>query len=252
MEVKKGCLYLVGTPIGNLSDITERAVFTLENADFIAAEDTRVTGLLLSKICGVKKPLTSFHEFNASQKGKEITEKLTQGESCALVTDAGMPCISDPGESLVRLCYESGIPVYVVPGASAVTAALAVSGLDTGRFVFEGFLPSGKKQRSVLLDSLKDERRTLVFYESPHRLRATLSDLHAILGDRQIAVCRELTKLYEQVLRGALSEIIAVCGEKEPRGEYVLVVSGASPPPKRQKVNKYENFSKIKESNHDE
>ncbi|MCL1824280.1 MAG: 16S rRNA (cytidine(1402)-2'-O)-methyltransferase [Oscillospiraceae bacterium] len=224
MEVKQGCLYVVGTPIGNLSDISERAVETLKNVDFIAAEDTRVSGILLSRL-GLKKKFTSCHAHNIVSKSGEIIKRLKSGDSCAVVTDAGMPCISDPGEFLVRLCGENDIPVYVVPGACALTAALAVSGLDTRRFSFEGFLSVVKKQRTTHLESLKNSPYTLIFYEAPHKLRNTLADLRTFLGDRRIAVCRELTKLYEEVLRGRISDMIALYEEKSPKGEYVLVVA---------------------------
>jgi len=239
MEIKQGCLYVVATPIGNLSDISKRAIHTLQGVDFIAAEDTRNTGLLLSKL-DIKAKQTSYHEHNARQKGEEIVRRLRGGESCAIVTDAGMPCISDPGEDLVRLCYENDVAVYVVPGACALTAAVSVSGLCTRRFCFEGFLPL--KKRKAYLDSLKDAPHTLVFYEAPHKLRTTLSDLMEHLGNRNVAVCRELTKLYEEVQRGRLSDMIALYEEKNPKGEYVLVVEGAPKPPPKIKTNKYANL----------
>ncbi|MCL1903199.1 MAG: 16S rRNA (cytidine(1402)-2'-O)-methyltransferase [Oscillospiraceae bacterium] len=226
MEVKKGCLYIVGTPIGNISDISERAVYTLKNVDFIAAEDTRNSGQLLSRL-GIKNKFTSYHEHNTASKNDDIVKRIKGGDACAIVTDAGMPCISDPGESLVRLCGENDISVFVVPGACALTAALAVSGLDTRRFCFEGFLSTVKKQRTNHLNSLKKSQYTLIFYEAPHKLKNTLNDLLSFLGDRRIAVCRELTKLYEEVLRGKISDIITVYEEKQPKGEYVLVVEGA-------------------------
>jgi 16S rRNA (cytidine1402-2'-O)-methyltransferase len=250
MEIKQGCLYVVGTPIGNLSDISRRAAHVLEKVDFIAAEDTRNTGLLLSKL-SIKNKQTAYHEHNASVKGEEIVKRLIAGESCALVCDAGMPCISDPGEGLVRLCYENELPVYAVPGACAVTSALAVSGMESGRFTFEGFLSVSKKQRKAHLDSLRELPHTLIFYEAPHKLKTTLCDLLEHLGDRQIAVCRELTKLYEEVERGVISEILNAYESKSPRGEYVLVVRGAPKPPKRIKVNKYEKYSNLKEVTHD-
>ena len=238
MEVKQGALYVVGTPIGNLSDMSERGIHTLESVDFIAAEDTRVTGNLLSKL-NIKNKMISCREHNIVSKSIEIVERLKSGESCALVTDAGMPCISDPGEVLVRTCAENGIPVYVIPGACALTSALAVSGLDCSRFSFEGFISVNKKQRTKHLTSLKDSRYTLIFYEAPHKLRRTLADLLDVLGDRRIALCRELTKLYEEVLRGNISQMIELYEEKSPKGEYVLVVEGMPPPPKKPKINKY-------------
>jgi len=248
MEVKSGCLYVVGTPIGNLSDISERAVHTLKNVNFIAAEDTRVTGLLLMKL-NLKKPMTSYHEHNVNAKNSQIIGRLEKGESCAIVTDAGMPCISDPGEELVRLCCDNNIPVYVVPGACALTAALAVSGLSASRFTFEGFLPVSK--RTARLDSLKELPHTLIFYEAPHKLKKTLTDLLTHLGDRKIALCRELTKLYEEVERGTVSDILEIYAEKAPRGEYVIVIEGAPKPPKRIKVNKYANHTNKKEVGHE-
>ena len=245
MEIKSGCLYVVATPIGNLGDISKRAEYTLENVDFIAAEDTRVTGLLLSKL-EIKSKLTSHHEHNTVKKSEEIIERLQKGESCAIVTDAGMPCISDPGERLVKLCYDNAVPVYVVPGACALTAALAISGLDTSRFCFEGFLSVTKKQRVAALSALKEMPHTLIFYEAPHKLKTTLADLLLHLGDRKIALCRELTKVYEEVLRGSVSDMIQYYEEKSPKGEYVIVVEGAEKPLKIPKVNKYEKYSKIK------
>jgi 16S rRNA (cytidine1402-2'-O)-methyltransferase len=244
MEIKPGCLYIVGTPIGNLGDITARAVHVLKNVDFIAAEDTRVTGNLLSKT-GIKNKLISHREHNTIQKSGEIIERLLSGEACAVVTDAGMPCISDPGERLVRECYENKVPVYVVPGPCALTAALAASGLDCSRFNFEGFLSVTKKQRVNHLTSLRETTNTLIFYEAPHKLRATLSDLLAYFGDRKIAVCRELTKLYEEVLRGNISDIIAIYEQRNPKGEYVLVIEGAAKPEKLPRVNKYAQHSRV-------
>jgi 16S rRNA (cytidine1402-2'-O)-methyltransferase len=232
--VKANSLYVVGTPIGNLGDISERAIAVLGSVDFIAAEDTRNSGVLLARL-GIKAKLTSYHEHNIAAKTGEIVARLQAGESAAIITDAGMPCISDPGEVLVNECRESGAEVYAVPGPCAVTAALAVSGLPTARYLFEGFLPPNK--RAARLEALKDLPHTLVFYESPHRLKKTLSDLLAAFGDRRAALCRELTKLYEEVLRGTLAELAAA--DKTPRGEYVIVVSGAPKPPKRTKINKY-------------
>ena len=224
-----GILYLVATPIGNLGDFSPRAVETLQNADFIAAEDTRVSVKLLNHF-DVKKPLVSYHEHNRAAAGQAILTRLLSGETCALVTDAGMPAISDPGEELVRLCAENGITVQVIPGCCAAVCALAVSGLPTGRFTFEGFLPSGKKERREQLQELSGETRTMIFHEAPHRLRATLCDMAELLGgDRRIALCRELTKLHEETVRTTLSAAADYYAANEPRGEYVLVVAGAAP-----------------------
>ena len=224
-----GTLYLVATPIGNLGDFSPRAVATLESVDFIAAEDTRVSVKLLNHF-GVKKPLVSYHEHNRAAAGQAIVARLLSGESCALVTDAGTPAISDPGEDLVRLCGQQGVTVQAVPGCCAAVCALAVSGLPTGRFTFEGFLPSGKKERREQLQELTGETRTMVFHEAPHRLRATLSDMAELLGgDRAVALCRELTKLHEETVRATLSDAVSLYAEQEPRGEYVLVVAGRQP-----------------------
>ena len=223
-----GTLYLVATPIGNLGDFTPRAAETLENVDFIAAEDTRVSVKLLNHF-GIKKPLVSYHEHNRAAAGQAILARLLAGESCALVTDAGTPAISDPGEDLVRLCGENGVTVEAIPGCCAAICALAVSGLPTGRFTFEGFLSANKKERRTALLKLKCEERTMVFHEAPHKLRATLADMAEILGDRPAALCRELTKLHEETLRTTLLQAAELYREKEPRGEYVLVVAGAQP-----------------------
>lgn len=219
-------LYIVGTPIGNLSDFSARAVETLNNVDFIAAEDTRVSLKLLTYF-GIQKPLISYHEHNLRERGEYILSRIENGESCAIVTDAGMPCISDPGEDLVRLCAERGIEMKVVPSPTAAMSALAISGLSTSRFSFEGFLSVTKKQRQAHLDEIKNFRRTLIFYEAPHKLIYTLEDLLTNLGDRRIALCRELTKIHEEVLRGKISEMLEYYKEKSPKGEYVLVVEGA-------------------------
>ena len=223
-----GTLYLVATPIGNLGDFSPRGVETLERADFIAAEDTRVSMKLLNHF-GIKKPMVSYHEHNRASAGQTILTRLLAGETCALVTDAGTPAISDPGEDLVRLCGENNIAVEAIPGCCAAICALAVSGLPTGRFTFEGFLPANKKERRTALLRLQGEERTMVFHEAPHKLRATLSDMAEILGDRPVALCRELTKLHEETLRTTLSAAVALYAEREPRGEYVLVVAGARP-----------------------
>lgn len=221
-----GTLYLIATPIGNLGDLSPRAAATLEAADFIAAEDTRVTMKLLSHL-GLKKPMVSYHEHNKAGAGPAILSRLLAGESCALATDAGTPAISDPGEDLVRLCGENGVPVQAIPGCCALISALAVSGLPTGRFVFEGFLPVNRSERRERLRRLLEEDRTLLFYEAPHRLRTTLDDLLEAFGDRPAVLCRELTKLHETVMRTTLAQAVEWYREQEPRGEYVLVIAGA-------------------------
>lgn len=228
MKMMAGTLYLVATPIGNLGDFSPRGVETLQTADFIAAEDTRVSVKLLNHF-GIKKPLVSYHEHNRAAAGQAILARLLAGESCALVTDAGTPAISDPGEDLVRLCGENGVTVEAIPGCCAAICALAVSGLPTGRFTFEGFLSANKKERRTALLKLKCEERTMVFHEAPHKLRATLADMAEILGDRPAALCRELTKLHEETLRTTLLQAAELYREKEPQGEYVLVVAGAQP-----------------------
>ncbi len=228
-KIRGGTLYLVATPIGNLSDLSERALKTLSEVDFVAAEDTRNSMRLLTHF-GISKPMVSYHEHNRRERGAEIAERLLRGESCALVTDAGTPAISDPGEDLVALCVERGIPVTSLPGACAMIVALTLSGLPTARFCFEGFLPVSKKERRERLDALAGETRTFLLHEAPHKLRATLADLARTLGgERRIALCRELTKLNEEVLRMTLSEATAYYVEKEPRGEYVLVIEGGGP-----------------------
>lgn len=225
--VIKGTLYIVGTPIGNLGDISGRAVKVLSEVDFVAAEDTRISGNLLSHL-GIKKPLVNYFEHNKKSKGEEILTRLKAGEACALVTDAGMPAISDPGEDLVALCAENSVPVCVIPGPCAAVSALAVSGLPTRRFVFEGFLPVPAGERKKILDEIKSEKRTLIIYEAPHRLKKTLGDLFSALGDRKISLCRELTKINEEVIRTTLSSAEKSYDEKEPRGEYVLIIDGAT------------------------
>lgn len=229
MVITRPALYVVGTPIGNLSDLSPRAVEILREADFIAAEDTRVTRALLTSQ-GIKNQLISYRGHIQRERGAEIIARLKSGECCALVSDAGMPAISDPGEDLVRLCAEEGIPVHSVPGPSAFVTALALSGLPTGRFAFEGFLSVSRKSRTDRLAEIKEERRTLLFYEAPHKLRRTLRDFLATFGDRRIAICRELTKLHEEVLRFTLSEAVEYYKTREPLGEYVLVVEGAPEP----------------------
>lgn len=220
-------LYVVGTPIGNLSDFSPRAIDTLKNVDFIAAEDTRVTLKLLTHF-GIQKPLVSYYEHNIREKGEYILGRIENGESCAIVTDAGMPCISDPGEDLVRLCAERGIEINVVPSPTAAMSALAISGLPTARFSFEGFLSVTNKQRRAHLEEVKSFKRTLIFYEAPHKLIYTLKDMLDAFGDRKIALCRELTKIHEEVLRGKISDMIAYYENKPPKGEYVLVIEGAA------------------------
>ena len=222
-----GTLYLVATPIGNLSDITERALKVMEEVDFIAAEDTRNTGKLLA-FYGIQKSMVSYFEHNKRERGEIILARLKNGESCALLTDAGTPAISDPGEDLVRLCAENDVPVTSIPGCSAVVNALALSALPTGRFCFEGFLSTNKNERSARLEEIKNDRRTTVFYEAPHKLKKTLDDIRSVFGDRKIALCRELTKLTEEIIRTTLSAAISYYEENEPRGEYVLVIEGAS------------------------
>ncbi len=224
-----GTLYVVGTPIGNLGDMTPRQRETLASVDFIAAEDTRVTVKLLNHF-EIKKPLVSYYEHNLRERGEQIVSRIEAGENCAVVSDAGMPCISDPGEDLVRLCAERGIPTVVVPGPSAVISALCVSGLITSRFCFEGFLSTAKKSRREHLEAIKNEPRTMIFYEAPHKLQNTLQDLLDALGDRKISIARELTKLHEEVLRFSLSQAVEYYVNTPPRGEFVLVVEGASQP----------------------
>ncbi len=223
----ENALYLVGTPIGNLSDLSPRALDTLAAADFVAAEDTRNSGKLLAYF-GIKKPLISYYEHNKRERGQIICDKILAGESCALVTDAGMPAISDPGEDIVALCAELGIKVYAVPGPSAVVTAAALSGLHVGRFCFEGFLSTNRNERNAHLESLKNEKRTMIFYEAPHKLKKTLSDLYSAFGDRKISLCRELTKIYEEVIRTTLEKAVSLYEESEPKGEFVLVLEGAS------------------------
>ena len=224
-----GMLYLVPTPIGNLSDISARCKQTLEQADFIAAEDTRVTLKLLNHL-GIKKNLVSYYEHNKSQKGAFIVERILAGETCALVSDAGSPAISDPGEDLVKECAQAGIVVCAIPGPCAAITALSISGQATGRFCFEGFLSTAKKSRREHLESLAQEQRTMIFYEAPHKLVSTLEDMAAVFGeDRPISLCRELTKLHEEVVRTTLGSAIKLYEENPPKGEFVLIVAGAEP-----------------------
>ena len=225
-----GMLYLVPTPIGNLSDISIRCKETLEAADFIAAEDTRVSLKLLNHL-GIKKSLVSYYEHNKTFKGNVIVERILAGETCALVSDAGSPAISDPGEDLVKQCAEAGITVCAIPGPCAAITALSISAQSTGRFCFEGFLSTAKKSRKAHLDSLVSEQRTMIFYEAPHKLLATLEDMAGAFGeDRPISLCRELTKLHEEVIRTTLGGAVALYNSQPPKGEYVLVVAGAVPP----------------------
>ncbi len=222
-----GILYLVPTPIGNLGDISIRCRQTLEQADFIAAEDTRVTLKLLNHL-GIKKSLVSYYEHNKASKGNIITERILNGETCALVSDAGSPAISDPGEELVKQCAAAGIVVCAIPGPCAVITALSISGQSTGRFCFEGFLSTAKKSRREHLQMLKTEQRTMVFYEAPHKLLSTLIDMAEVFGpDRPISLCRELTKLHEEVVRTTLSQAVEIYTAAPPKGEFVLVVAGA-------------------------
>lgn len=224
-----GCLYLVATPIGNLGDISKRCAETLGSVDFIAAEDTRITIKLLNHL-GIKKPMVSYFEHNKVESGAAILKRLQSGESCALVTDAGTPAVSDPGEDLVALCAENEIEILSIPGCCAAVSALAVSGLRTGRFTFEGFLSTSKKSREAHLDSLKNEQRTMIFYEAPHKLRAALKDMAETFGcSRRISLCREMTKLHEEILRMTLSEAVSYYENISPKGEFVLVIEGAKP-----------------------
>ena len=225
--METGILYLVATPIGNLEDMTFRAVRILKEADLIAAEDTRNSQKLRNHF-EIHTPMTSYHEFNKYDKAEQLIQKLLSGGNVALITDAGTPGISDPGEVLVAKCYENGIPVVPVPGACAAVNALVASGLPTGRFVFEAFLPSGNKERKEALESLRDEMRTIVLYEAPHRLRKTLAELLEILGDREITVCKELTKRHENFHKMTLIQAQNFYLENEPKGEYVLVIQGKS------------------------
>lgn len=221
-----GKLYIVGTPIGNLSDFSPRAVETLKTVDFLAVEDTRVTVKLLNHF-NIKKEMLAYYEHNKNSKGNLIIERLLSGENCALVSDAGMPAISDPGEDLVRQCYENGIAVESVPGPSALVTALAISGMPSGRFCFEGFLTMNKIGRRQHLQELSREKRTMIFYEAPHKLLATLKDMQSVFGERKIALVKELTKLHETVLHTTFSEALEYFGENPPKGEFVLIVSGA-------------------------
>lgn len=222
-----GILYLCATPIGNLEDITLRVLRTLKEVNLIAAEDTRNSIKLLNHF-EIKTPMTSYHEYNKIEKACQLVERLREGQNIALITDAGTPGISDPGEELVRICYEAGIQVTSLPGPAACITALTMSGLATRRFAFEAFLPRDKKERAAILESLKDETRTMILYEAPHHLKKTLEELFGVLGDRRISLCRELTKRYEDVFATTLSEALSYYQENEPRGEFVLVLEGKS------------------------
>ena len=224
-----GILYIVATPIGNLSDLTPRAVTTFTEADFIAAEDTRVTVKLLNYI-GIKKPMISYFEHNLEERGRVIIERLNAGESCAMCSDAGVPAVSDPGEILVADALAAGIKVVPIPAASAAITALSVSGQSTGRFCFEGFLPMNKKQRKLRLLETQTEQRTMIFYEAPHKLRSSLEDMLESYGDRSMTICRELTKMHEEINKTTIAQAIAHYAENAPRGEFVLVIAGAEKP----------------------
>lgn len=238
-----GTLYLCATPIGNLEDMTFRAVRTLKEADLIAAEDTRNSIKLLNHF-EIRTPMTSYHEYNKIEKGRKLTDLLQEGKNIALITDAGTPGISDPGEELVKMCHEAGVTVTAVPGAAACVTALTISGLPTRRFAFEAFLPSDKKERRDVLEELKDETRTIVLYEAPHRLVKTLEELRETLGDRQVSVCRELTKKHETVYRSTLGEACTYYQSHEPRGECVLVIQAKSREElRRQSQRKWEEMS---------
>ena len=222
-----GTLYLCATPIGNLEDITYRVLRTLKEVDLIAAEDTRNSIKLLNHF-DIHTPMTSYHEFNKIEKAYQLVAKLKEGQNIALITDAGTPGISDPGEDIVRICYEEGVPVTSLPGAAACITALTMSGRPTRRFVFEAFLPREKKERAAVLEELKGETRTMIIYEAPHHLVKTITELYEVLGDRQLTVCRELTKKHEEKLQTTFSSFLAYCETNEPRGEYVLIICGKS------------------------
>lgn len=239
-------LYLVATPIGNLSDMSQRAIDVLESVDFVAAEDTRNTVKLFNHF-GIKKPMVSYFEHNKRERGEYIVSRIEAGENCALVTDAGTPAVSDPGEDIVKLCAEKNIDVVPIPGACAFVQALIVSGLDTGRFSFEGFLSVNKPQRKKHLAEIKNQTQTLIFYEAPHKLKRTLADLFEGLGDRKIALCRELTKMYEQVIRTTVSGAIEYFQTTEPKGEFVLVVEGCKPEEYKKEFTKDEILKKVNE-----
>lgn len=238
-----GILYLCATPIGNLKDMTERVVETLKEVDLIAAEDTRNSIKLLNHF-EIKTPMTSYHEYNKIEKAEYLISQLQMGKNIALITDAGTPAISDPGEVLVRMCHEANITVTSLPGACAMITALTLSGLNTRRFCMEGFLPSDKKEKKEVLEELKDETRTIILYEAPHRLTKTLAELYELLGDREIALCKELTKKFENIFKTTLEKAIEYYEENEPRGEYVLVLEGKSREEKKQeKIKEWEQMT---------
>ena len=237
MTNSKGTLYLCATPIGNLEDMTFRAVRILKEVDVIAAEDTRNSVKLLNHF-DIHTPMTSYHEFNKIDKGQYLVKRLLEGENIALITDAGMPGISDPGEELVRMCRDAGVPVTAVPGACACVTALVISGRPTRRFCFEGFLPPDKKERTEILEDCREESRTMIFYEAPHHLKKTLQELAAVLGDRKITLCRELTKRFETVMPTTIFAATDYFETNDPRGEYVLVIEGKSYEEKKQEAQK--------------
>lgn len=240
MDIREqGVLYLCATPIGNLEDMTFRAIRILKEVDLIAAEDTRNSIKLLNHF-EIKTPMTSYHEFNRYDKAVELVDKLRTGVNIALITDAGTPGISDPGEELVRQAVEAGITVIPIPGAAACVNALIMSGQPTRRFAFEAFLPRDKKERAAILEELKTETRTIVMYEAPHHLRSTISDLYEVLGDRDISICRELTKKHEEMTKTTIKSVVSFLEDNEPRGEYVLVIRGADP--EELKKEKQESF----------
>lgn len=222
-----GKLYVVGTPIGNLNDFSKRGIETLDKVDFIAAEDTRVSVKLLNRF-NIKKPMISYYEHNIRERGQIIVDKILAGESCAIISDAGMPCISDPGEDLVRLCHEVGVTVEPIPGPTAALTALAVSGQTTSRFSFEGFLSTKSSSRKEHLEEVKNNKNTMIFYEAPHKLYKTLKDMYSVFGERSITIARELTKIHEEVFKTTLSKALEVYAEREPKGEFVLIISGKS------------------------
>lgn len=226
-EVLPKTLYVVATPIGNLSDMTERGKRILSEVDFIAAEDTRISGKLIG-LYGIKKPLVNYFEHNKAEMGERIVSRLLAGESCAIVTDAGTPAVSDPGEDLCKLCHEKGIRVVPIPGCSAAITALSASGMPSRRFTFEGFLPREKKEQKELLEELQNEKRTMIFYEAPHRLKRTLDAFLEAFGDREICMAREITKLNEEIIKTTLSEAVRIYTEKEPRGEYAIIIAGTT------------------------
>ena len=237
-------LYLVATPIGNLGDMSQRALEVLNSVDFVAAEDTRNTLKLFNKF-DIKKPMVSYFEHNKRERGEYIVSRIEAGEDCALVTDAGTPAISDPGEDIVKLCAERGVDVVPIPGPCAFVQALIISGLDTGRFSFEGFLSTNKPQRKKHLEEIKNHTQTLIFYEAPHKLRKTLKDLLEGLGDRKISLCRELTKMYEQVIRTTIAEAIEYFEVTEPKGEFVLVIEGYKETKEEKEFSKEEILGRV-------